>query len=1145
MGSLRVEVLGRVGVRHAGAAVPLGAKATALVCYLALDPRPHPRATLAGLLWGDLPEQRARANLRMVVAELRQALGDHVEITPTDIAPEPGWQLDVTEVGDGLTRTDPRHLEAALAALHDGTIAGLQVDGAPDFDDWLMTERSRLRQRLVGDVTTSLRRLSATAPERAIPFAHELARQDPLDEGVHRLLMELLTLTGRRAAALAQYDRCRRELAEALGVDPSPETVALRDRLLGGDPDVRRGGTPDAPPAGRGTRATRRLTVPAPPAGSDPLVGRDDLLQRVVELVTTERRRVVTLVGPGGAGKTRLALAAAERLAPAYEGGAAFIPLASVPANAHEAVVAAALADALGVPPWRDSPIDAVRRALAGRSVLVVLDNAEHLLLAELVRTLVESAPGVTVVSTSRRRLGLAQEWLVEVGGLACPLQVGPELATAPAPALFAARARRVRPDFAVADDPEAVIRICRLVDGLPLALVLAAEWTRTLDVSAVADLVAGDSAALATDDADLEARHRSLRSVLDASWRLLGDDLRVRLRRLSVFRGGFDATAAAAVADTSHTHLAVLVDRCLVERAEGSRFDLHELVRQDAERRLDADPGEADTTRDRHAAHFATLARRIRAEDLGHGPDVHGADGNRPHELEADLDNVRAAARWLAAHGDEDRLADCLGGLWRVDQRRGRFVDALALLETALARDRITPARAAEWHTMAGAAAYQLGRMDRALAEVEAGFAAVGRPLPHGRLAVAAAIAQAATVQALHRLVPVTRRRHDHRRETVAALSLLANATYFLQQPTPSLLYTILEANAADSADEAEAASCAYAELAVALAMRRRRRLAAWFGKRADARATVATDSDLLATALQSRAVAHLGEAAWNQADATVSRGLALGSAQVGHRLAEWYGLAGVAAQMQARHGAAQRAFATALAAAEEAGDELAVVWCRNGLSDAELGLGGDLEEVRAGQAAALDLSRRLTAQERLSCAATMGAMQLAEGHTREAAGAARLALEALPDVRFRPVWSLDAYGHLAQVWLGVWQREDEPEPEVTRAATWACRELHRLARTYPVARSRSAWARGWMAWLSGHPRRARVVWRQGVDAARRLRMPYDEARIHAALADTAETTEVAAECLTRAHELVGGLGLRPHLLHLVPTPRTADPGR
>jgi hypothetical protein len=101
VGSLRVEVLGRVGVRHAGAAVPLGAKATALVCYLALDPRPHPRPTLAGPLWGDLPEQRARANLRMVVAELRKALGDHVEITPTDIAPEPGWQLDVTEWATG------------------------------------------------------------------------------------------------------------------------------------------------------------------------------------------------------------------------------------------------------------------------------------------------------------------------------------------------------------------------------------------------------------------------------------------------------------------------------------------------------------------------------------------------------------------------------------------------------------------------------------------------------------------------------------------------------------------------------------------------------------------------------------------------------------------------------------------------------------------------------------------------------------------------------------------------------------------------------------------------------------------------------------------------------------------------------------
>jgi DNA-binding SARP family transcriptional activator len=342
---LRIAVLGKPRVtRDDGSPVELGsAKATALLLYLATTGERHSRPALAGLLWGDLPEEGARANLRLALTKLRRVAEDNLQVTRGYVAADPSsYWLDRRELeaalagGDG----DLERVRAAVGLYRGDFLDDLVVRGAPEFEEWAEREREHLRRLAV----TGLTRLADDAAARSDPAAGvELARRmlslDPLSEEAHRLLMRFLAQKDDRAAALAQFETCRHVLAEELGVEPSPETVRLTERIRAGElapahpgpgPDPGRGPDPGvlepAPPGlgppegersrsgGRGRRAVHSPT-------DDGLIGREDDLDRVAALVEGEACRLLTLVGPGGVGKSRLALAAAEQLAPRFAGG--------------------------------------------------------------------------------------------------------------------------------------------------------------------------------------------------------------------------------------------------------------------------------------------------------------------------------------------------------------------------------------------------------------------------------------------------------------------------------------------------------------------------------------------------------------------------------------------------------------------------------------------------------------------------------------------------------------------------------------------------------------------------------------------------------------------------------------------------------
>ena len=347
-------------------------------------------------------------------------------------------------------------------------------------------------------------------------------------------------------------------------------------------------------------------------------VGRASDLEEIDRLLEDPGCRLLTLFGPGGAGKTRLALEAAARRVDRYQHGVHFVPLASVTSPDF---LAPALAESIqfsvdgahsGL-----SAQDQLLDYLSERSTLLVLDNFEHLVEgAGLLGEVIERAPHVKLLTTSRERLNVQSEWVFDVEGLGLA-ENGKGAASAVL--LFVERATQVVPAFALDEAGYSqALRICRLVDGMPLGIELAASWVSVLSCAEIADEIEGNIDFLATSMRDVPERRRSLRAAIDQSWRLLTDEQRSAFSRLSVFRGSFDRNAAVAVTGVDLRLLSELVAKSLLRRPDFGRFELHELLRQYAAEQLRLSPGEEADARERHARHYAAMLLERQAALMG-----------------------------------------------------------------------------------------------------------------------------------------------------------------------------------------------------------------------------------------------------------------------------------------------------------------------------------------------------------------------------------------------------------------------------------------------------------------------------------------------------------------------------------------------
>ena len=479
----------------------------------------------------------------------------------------------------------------------------------------------------------------------------------------------------------------------------------------------------------RGSEAERTAPEGAPPRAGDralsppatPFVGRQADLAELATLLATPTCRLLTLVGPGGSGKTRLAVRAAAQATArgAFPDGAPFVALQPL---ASADLIGPAIADAVGLPLTgaRDATAQLLD-VLSRRALLLVLDNFEHLLDgAPLVARILAGAPRVKLLLTSREALALQEEWRYAVEGLPVPPAGGEaELEDYAAARLFVERARRLRRDFAPAGPERAAVgRICRLVEGLPLALELAAAWTSVLSCQEIAADLALGLDVLATRHRDVPERHRSMQAVFDGSWARLDGRQRAALSRLSVLRGGFRREAAEAVAGAAAPTLAALVDGSLLRLRPGGRYQLHELLRQYAEARLWARPADAALAEAAHGAHFVEFLE-ARLERLL------GADqGAARAEIRADMDNVRAAWRWAVARPDAAALRRAAPALAVLHHRSGTYQEGAAAFEAAA--QRLSEAAGATPHGEAGAALAtvltQLGRLYVRLGRIDEG---------------------------------------------------------------------------------------------------------------------------------------------------------------------------------------------------------------------------------------------------------------------------------------------------------------------------------------------------------------------------------------------------------------------------------------
>lgn len=625
-------------------------KALAALIYLSLQDGPIGRESLAALLWPEAPPDEARRALRQAIWELRQAGLDRWLLADREtirfVRRNDAWVdalllrstvAELDEMGSYSPQCQRQALAHAADCYRDAFLAGFTVCGSAEFDDW-QRERVEEFRSAATRVLYALcgAHLACNELQQAEARARQLLSINSADEVAHRTLMQIYFQTGRRGDALRQYRICCQALQRELGEAPSAETEQLRASI----------------------HAARPFTEEKEACAGEPLstfIGRESELALIAARLSSPACRLLTLTGVGGVGKTQLARRAAELNRHLFPDGVRFISLATLDAPTLLLPTIARFT----APEANAETEDELFAHLHRKRLLLVLDNFDHLLdgagrVAEMLRAL----PSLKILVTSRERLRLTQEWVMEIEGLCCPPADESDVDRYPAVRLFLQAARKVKPDFALtAENRMDVARICRLVVGLPLAIELAATWTTKLPCGQIAEELTRSLDLLTTPLRDAEPRHESMRVTFENSWRLLTARQQKIFRRLSVFRDGFELEAAREIAGATVEDLFALMDKSLLRRNAQGRFELHELIRQYATEKLQARAHEVDPLHARHARFYAQLARNIKSGNFG-----------------PETENVRAGWDWATRHGSLAVVESYIEPIFRFYELHGLF---------------------------------------------------------------------------------------------------------------------------------------------------------------------------------------------------------------------------------------------------------------------------------------------------------------------------------------------------------------------------------------------------------------------------------------------------------------------------------------
>lgn len=693
MTTLALYLLGVPRIEQDGQLVrPDTSKATALLAYLAVTGRAQRRQDLIHLLWTGHDPARARSALRRTLSTLKKTLGDGWLTTQAGLVglPDvPGLWTDEAvfqqklrqrqahgHPADGVCVQCAPFLVEATRLYRGDFLTSFYPKNCPAFDEWRLLESERLH----GQQLEALAQLVTFYTLQndfslAITYGRQSLLLDPLQEAIHRQLMSLYMWTGQPAKAIAHYETCRDVLSQELGVAPAPETAALYEQLkIGLYPPV-----PSAPAVALAAGPAKGQT-PQLPAFYTPLIGRDVELAELSDRLQKEACHLLTITGPGGVGKTRLAVQLARQHAADFRDGVFFVPLAGVSSPAS---FIPTMATALNFTFYgREDLQTQLFNYLRDKTMLLIIDNFEHLIeTGASLLELLKWAPRLKLVVTSRISLNFWAEWLYEVRGLSTPPAAQPQNPqTYSAIQLFLHHVYRIRSNWqASSEDVQAATHICRALAGLPLGIELAAAAARHFSCTDIAARITATLDTLKTVMPDIPPRHRSLRAVFEDSWSLLSAEAHTAASRLSVFPGSFTPEAALAVSGATPSLLLALTDGSFLQQEQAGRYLMHPLLREYATEKLAERPSDCVAAHMDHGRYFVTFLQN--KEPLLSG-------SKQQLTLQAinhDIENVRQSWQWFVAEGDAEGIGGMLASLYQYYEMTGQFQEGLLLLNEAL----------------------------------------------------------------------------------------------------------------------------------------------------------------------------------------------------------------------------------------------------------------------------------------------------------------------------------------------------------------------------------------------------------------------------------------------------------------------------
>ena len=692
MAALRFQFFGPPRFTVDGEPVKIGRrKAVALAAFIAVSNKLHSRDLLAEMFWPDYDRDRARSSLRRTLAAMTKALGKFWLVIDRDsigLAPNENLWVDVNRFRE-LTASSPNApvneaaLKEAAALYGDNFLAGFTLGDSPDFDDWQFEQAENLGRAgaIVWErLSARLMRNSEYSP--AIRYARDWVGADPLNEEAHRRLIRLYQLTDQRGNALRQYEKCKALLEKELGVEPDARTSALAVEIRT-KPCI-----------------TKQSTAPALtslPAQTTRFIGRQQELQTLTAMICSPEVRLLTLTGPGGIGKTRLAIETAtfiessSRPASLFPQGVFYISLMDL--SSMDAVVTALLNLFDLDFDERKQPLERLIEFLAPRKLCLVFDNLEHLSDVNMLASqMLSKAAGLKVIATSRTRLKLKGEHIFQLSGLSRP---SPSLTGEDesdlsriedlygAIGLFLDAARAVEPNIKITSrNINGILRICELTMGMPLALILAAGWIEIFQPEKIADEIEKNLDFLKADLYDLPSWRQSMRAVFDSSWMSLSKIEKEMFMRLSVFKDGFTMEAASSALGVERLFIAAvaadLVRKSLLNAyPETERFEFHPLLHQYAREKLDQ-AGLTKNMMDAHRDYYLDLVFKSEKRLIGEGM------LQCRREMDDDFANIRQAWLWTVAQGDFKTLACAAPGLYVYFDMHTRYYEGEALFRPA-----------------------------------------------------------------------------------------------------------------------------------------------------------------------------------------------------------------------------------------------------------------------------------------------------------------------------------------------------------------------------------------------------------------------------------------------------------------------------